>query len=277
MSTAFLDRQRDQAECDGQHRHANHAREDIHGSLAGKAKTLLLGIGLQIIARGQGVGKGRGIEADRSLQAVVASLLNGGRGALGVPLTPGVTRGQQAQRRGHDKHGDQDERGDQRGLLGSSALGSKLAIDGLGPDDNARRRLLNETVDGGRRHALDHAGNQHMRNHHGRNGNGQREGAVQRRARSVSKEHGLNTKLDRRAQGRQAQADPAAYDGRNRGAPALVVQTAVERTEYDSSGKRQHESHVKAVGAKGQDAAVAKQQRLQCECDRDCNGSSLGA
>ena len=102
-----------------------------------------------------GIGKGRGIETDRSLQAVIASLLNGGRGALGVPLTPGVTRGQQAQRRGHDKHGDQDERGDQRGLLGGSALGSKLAIiDGLGPDDNARRRLLNETVDGGRRHAL---------------------------------------------------------------------------------------------------------------------------
>ena len=116
-----------------------------------------------------------------------------------------------------------------------------------------------------------------MRDQHGRNSHGQREGAVQRRARSVGKEHRLNTKLDCRAQGRQAQADPTAHDGRSRGAPALVVQTAVERTEHDSSGKRQHESHVKAVGAKGQNAAVAKQQRLQRECNRDCNGSSLGA
>ena len=77
MSTAFLDRQRDQAECDGEHRHANHARKNIHRGLAGKAKALLLGIGLQIIARGQGIGKSRGIEADRSLQAVVAGLLDG--------------------------------------------------------------------------------------------------------------------------------------------------------------------------------------------------------
>ena len=116
-----------------------------------------------------------------------------------------------------------------------------------------------------------------MRDQHGRNGNGQREGAVQRSTRGVGEEHRLNTKLDCRAQGRQAQADPAAYDGRNRDAPALVVQTAVERTEHDSSGKRQHEGHVKAVGAKGQDAAVAKQQRLQRQRDRDGNGSSLGA
>ena len=122
MSTAFLDRQRDQAECDGEHRHANHARKNIHRSLAGKAKALLLGIGLQIIARGQGVGKGRGVEADRSLQAVVASLLNGGRGALGVPLTPGVTGGEQAERRSHDKHGDQNERGNQGSLLGGTAV-----------------------------------------------------------------------------------------------------------------------------------------------------------
>ena len=100
MSTAFLNRQRDQTECDGEHRHANHAGQDIHGSLTGKAKTLLLGIGLQVIARRQSVGKGRGIKADRSLQTVVTSLLNGGRGALGVPLAPCVTRGQQAQRRG---------------------------------------------------------------------------------------------------------------------------------------------------------------------------------
>ena len=219
---------------------------------------MLLGIGLQVITRGQRVSKSRSIEADRSLQAVVASLLNGSRGALGVPLTPGVTGGQQAQRRGHHEHGDQNERGNQRGLLGSSALGSKLAIDGLGPDDNARRRLLNETVDGGRRHALDHAGNQHMRDQHGRNSHGQREGAVQRSARSIREEHRLNTKLDCRAQGRQAQADPTAHDGRNRGAPALVVQTAVERTKHDSSDKRQHKGHVKAVGAKRQNAAVAK-------------------
>ena len=116
-----------------------------------------------------------------------------------------------------------------------------------------------------------------MRDQHGRNSHGQREGAVQRRARSVGKEHRLNTKLDCRAQGRQAQADPAAYDGRNRGAPALVVQTAVERTEHDSSGKRQHEGHVKAVGAKGQDAAVAKQQRLQRQRDRDSDSRGLGA
>ena len=116
-----------------------------------------------------------------------------------------------------------------------------------------------------------------MRDQHGRNSHGQREGAVQRSARGVGEEHRLNTKLDCRAQGRQAQADPAAHDGRNRGAPALVVQTAVERTEHDSSGKRQHKGHVKAVGAKGQNAAVAKQQRLQRECNRDCNGSSLGA
>ena len=116
-----------------------------------------------------------------------------------------------------------------------------------------------------------------MRDHHGRNGNREREGAVQRSARSVGKEHRLNTKLDRRAQGRQAQADPTAYDGRNRGAPALVVQTAVERTEHDSGGKRQHEGHVKAVGAKGQDAAVAKQQRLQRQRDRNRDGRSLRA
>ena len=116
-----------------------------------------------------------------------------------------------------------------------------------------------------------------MRNQHGRNSHGQREGAVQRRARSVGKEHRLNTKLDCRAQGRQAQADPTAHDGRNRGAPALVVQTAVERTKHDSSDKRQHKGHVKAVGAKGQNAAVAKQQRLQRKCNRNCNGSSLGA
>ena len=116
-----------------------------------------------------------------------------------------------------------------------------------------------------------------MRNHHSRNGNGQREGAVQRSARSIREKHRLNTKLDCCAQGRQAQADPAAYDGRNRGAPALVVQAAVECTEHDSSGKRQHEGHVKAVGAKGQNAAVAKQQRLQRQRDRDGNGSSLGA
>ena len=55
------------------------------------------------------------------------------------------------------------------------------------------------------------------------------------------------------------------------------MQTAVERTEHDSSDKRQHKGHVKAVGAKGQNAAVAKQQRLQRECNRDGNGSSLGA
>ena len=73
MGSAFLDRQRDQTECDGEHRHANHARKNIHRGLAGKAKALLLGIGLQIIACGQGVGKGRGIEADRSPQAVIAS------------------------------------------------------------------------------------------------------------------------------------------------------------------------------------------------------------
>ena len=116
-----------------------------------------------------------------------------------------------------------------------------------------------------------------MRDQHGRNSHGQREGAVQRRARSVGKEHRLNTKLDCRAQGRQAQADPAAYDGRNRGAPALAMQTAVERTKHDSSGKRQHEGHVKAVGAKGQDAAVAKQQRLQRQRDRDSDSRGLGA
>ena len=112
MSTAFLDRQRDQAECDGKHRHANHARKDIHRGLAGKAKALLLGIDLQVVARGQRIGKGRSIEADRSLQTVVTSLLNGGRGALSVPLAPGVTRGQKAQRRGQYKYGDQNERGD---------------------------------------------------------------------------------------------------------------------------------------------------------------------
>ena len=116
-----------------------------------------------------------------------------------------------------------------------------------------------------------------MRDQHGRNSHGQREGAVQRGARSVGEEHRLNTKLDCRAQGRQAQADPTAHDGRNRGAPALVVQTAVERTEHDSSGKRQHKGHVKAVGAKGQNAAVAKQQRLQRQRDRDSDSRGLGA
>ena len=115
-----------------------------------------------------------------------------------------------------------------------------------------------------------------MRDQHGRNSHGQREGAVQRSTRSVGEEHRLNTKLDCRAQGRQAQADPTAHDGRNRGAPALVVQTAVERTEHDSSGKRQHKGHVKAVGAKGQNAAVAKQQRLQRQRDRNRDGSGLG-
>ena len=55
------------------------------------------------------------------------------------------------------------------------------------------------------------------------------------------------------------------------------MQTAVERTEHDSSGKRQHKGHVKAVGAKGQDAAVAKQQRLQRQRDRDSNSRGLGA
>ena len=55
------------------------------------------------------------------------------------------------------------------------------------------------------------------------------------------------------------------------------MQTAVERTEHDSSDKRQHKGHVKAVGAKRQNAAVAKQQRLQCQRDRNRNGSSLGA
>ena len=116
-----------------------------------------------------------------------------------------------------------------------------------------------------------------MRDHHGRNGNGQREGAVQRSARSIREKHRLNTKLDCCAQGRQAQADPAAYDGRNRGAPALVVQTAVKRAEHDGCGKRQHEGHVKAVSAKGQDAAVAKQQRLQRQRDRNRDSRGLGA
>ena len=115
-----------------------------------------------------------------------------------------------------------------------------------------------------------------MRDQHGRNGNRQREGAVQRGTRGVGKEHRLNTKLDCRAQGRQAQTDPAAYDCRNRGAPALVVQTAVERTEHDSSGKRQHKGHVKAVGSKGQNAAVAKQQRLQRQRNRDSDSRGLG-
>ena len=55
------------------------------------------------------------------------------------------------------------------------------------------------------------------------------------------------------------------------------MQTAVERTEHDGRGKRQHEGHVKAVGAKGQDAAVAKQQRLQRQRDRDSNGRGLRA
>ena len=141
MSTAFLDRKRDQTECDGEHRHANHARKNIHRGLAGKAKALLLGIGLQIIARGQRIGKGRGIEADRSLQAVVASLLNGGRGALGVPLTPGVTGGKQAERRSHDKHGDQNERGNQGSLLGGT-IGGKLAIGGFGVDILGRRKAM---------------------------------------------------------------------------------------------------------------------------------------
>ena len=116
-----------------------------------------------------------------------------------------------------------------------------------------------------------------MRDHHGRNSNRQREGAVQRRARSVGKEHRLNAKLDGSAQGSHAQADPAAHDGRNRSAPALVVQAAVERTEHDGCHKRQHKCHVKAVGAKGQDAAVAKQQRLQPQRDRDSDSRGLGA
>ena len=55
------------------------------------------------------------------------------------------------------------------------------------------------------------------------------------------------------------------------------MQTAVERTKHDSGGKRQHEGHVKAVGAKGQDAAVAKQQRLQRQRDRDSDSRGLGA
>ena len=91
MSTAFLNRQRDQTECDGKHRHANHAGQDIHGSLAGKAKALLLGIGLQIIARGQSVGKGRGVEADRSLQTVVTSLLNVGTSEVFLAVAPSVS------------------------------------------------------------------------------------------------------------------------------------------------------------------------------------------
>ena len=89
--------------------------------------------------------------------------------------------------------------------------------------------------------------------------------------------HRLNAELDGSAQGSHAQADPAAHDGRNRSAPALVVQAAVERTEHDGCHKRQHKCHVKAVGSKGQDAAVAKQQRLQCQCDRNRNGRGLGA
>lgn len=55
------------------------------------------------------------------------------------------------------------------------------------------------------------------------------------------------------------------------------MQTAVERTEHDSSDKRQHKGHVKAVGAKRQNAAVAKQQRLQRQRDRDSDSRGLGA
>ena len=54
------------------------------------------------------------------------------------------------------------------------------------------------------------------------------------------------------------------------------MQTAVERTEHDSSDKRQHKGHVKAVGAKRQNAAVAKQQRLQRQRDRDSDSRGLG-
>ena len=116
-----------------------------------------------------------------------------------------------------------------------------------------------------------------MRDHHGRNGNRQREGAVQRSTRGVGEEHRLNAKLDGSAKGSHAQANPAAHDGRNRGAPALVVQAAVERAEYHGGNKRQHKSHVKTVGPKGQDAAIAKQQRLQRQRNRDRDSRGLGA
>ena len=55
------------------------------------------------------------------------------------------------------------------------------------------------------------------------------------------------------------------------------MQAAVERTEHDSSDKRQHKGHVKAVGAKRQNAAVAKQQRLQRQRDRNRDGRGLRA
>ena len=53
------------------------------------------------------------------------------------------------------------------------------------------------------------------------------------------------------------------------------MQTTVERAEHDDGGKRQHKGHVKAVGTKGQDAAVAKQQRLQRQRDRNRDGGGL--
>lgn len=57
----------------------------------------------------------------------------------------------------------------------------------------------------------------------------------------------------------------------------LSCKTAVKRAEHDGCGKRQHEGHVKAVSAKGQDAAVAKQQRLQRQRDRNRDSRGLGA
>ena len=160
------------------------------------------------------------VEQGVAPEAVVA-IESGGDGVQAVlvqveirgrVLAEGAARGQQAQR-GHQHEHAQPDPGPAPGqarrlglAVGLELVGHVVVVD----PQHRQVGLLQVGHDPGGEHQLDHPGHQQVGQHHGRDGLGQVERGVQRRAVGRVEQHRLQAQLDGAAQGGRVQADVAA-------------------------------------------------------------------
>ena len=120
---------------------------------------------------------------------------------------------------------------------------------------------MDKRVERDREDDFSEAGDGQMTERHGRDGNGQAVRAVERVPGGVMEEIRLDAELDGRAQGSRVDADIGTDTGGDvlaRRSLDRLVHGMVDRVADEG----QDERHVETVGTEGEDASIAKEQRL---------------
>ena len=237
-------------EHDDEQRRANQRREDVAKGLRHPRNCI---VREQRLKREALLHASRRVAERRAEEILLRKLLR-------VPLAPSCASREQPERRADDQR--RDEAVERAIRLHTNRL------------EEVRRRLAQVREHRRREDDLREAEDRQVADHHRRHRDPERIRTVERLARRIREQQRLHAELDGRHERRRIDARIRAEPRRDVLARRRFQMTARELVDRIAR-ERQHERHVEAVRAKGQDAAIAEEQGLDEQRDTDRKSSRV--